>query len=349
MSVTPRSTPDGSAAIPVGEPPGYTAGDVEMLVDAPPGERQNAAVRLHDVLIHMRRQGTVETLRDLHVSEPLLAALMNDSRGIVRSAAAMLAGHTGDTRWVPLLARMAREDDDPFTRMRAVEALGYLSEVSALPLILEVARDPSHPAHRHAIRALGRLGPPAEADLGRLALEHEDEALRRVAAETIARTACSPAWTRFLQALADEPRPDIRQSVIEGFGRSRATRAAAPIVRALAGDPVPAVRETSAEALAVLGDTRTLGALYESALYDPFFTWTVSEPAWPSEADQAAGVRTYPVRDAAARALAALGGEQAWENLAAPVDDLVALPDSGTTEGPADPEGEEESDALAGE
>jgi HEAT repeat protein len=331
MSATPRSNPNDSRATPAAaQSEGYTAADVEMLVNVPPGERQNAALRLHDVLIRMRRDGNAGTLRDLQISETLLAALLNDSSDIVRSVAAMLAGHTGDSRCVALLARMVREDEDSFARIRAVEALGYLGAVSALPLILEVAHDPSHPAYRHAIRALGRLGPTADADLGRLALEHEDEAIRRVAAETIARMASSPAWTRFLQMFANEPRPEIRQSVIEGFGRSRASRAAPPIVGALVSDPMPAVRQTCAEALVMLGDTRTVGALYESALYDSFFVWTVSDlAAGPLEADKALGTRSYPVRVASARALATLGGERVWQELAAPIDDLVALPGGG--------------------
>jgi HEAT repeat protein len=327
MNVMARSIPHDSTAVPIGQSARYTTGDVEALVDVPPGERQGAAVRLHDILIRMRKDGNVGTLRDLHISEQLLAALLNDSRSIVRSVAAMLAGHTGDSRWVPLLERLVREDDDPFARIRAVEALGYLTAVCALPLILEVAHNPSHPAHRHAIRALGRLGPMTDGDLVRLALGHQDEAVRRVAAETIARLASPPAWEQFLHAFANEPRPEIRQSVVEGFGRSRALRAAVPVVRALVEDPAPAVRQTSAEALAMLGDTRTLGALYECALYDPFFTSTFgSASVWPPGADEVSAARRYPVRDAAAEALLALGGEQAWEELASPDDDLVALP-----------------------
>ena len=309
-------------------PPVSSNDDVQGLLNAPRPERHPAAVRLNDILTHMQKEGSVAALRGLSVSDELVTELLADERGIVRSVAAMVAGYTGDSKWVPLLTTLVQEDDDAFVRSRAVEALGYLGAVDSFPLLVAIAEDASHPASCHAVRALGHLGPAAAGTLLRLALEHQADTVRRVAAETIVRGGDPGAWADLLAGLGRADSADVRKSLVDGLGRSRATRAAAPLVRVLMEDRSPEVREAAAEALVALGDTRTIGALYECALYDPSFTSSPGSAwAWPEHGDETTtGGRLYPVREAAAEALLILGGTQAWEEMESHADDLVALP-----------------------
>ncbi|MFB3855187.1 MAG: HEAT repeat domain-containing protein [Vicinamibacterales bacterium] len=309
--------------------------DAQALLEAGPHERHSAAVKLHDALAALRKEGRLGALRELDIEEGPFRDLLADPRGIVRSVAIAVAGYTGNRRWVPMLMKYVKEDPDPFARTRAVEALGHLGATETVPLLAEVAEAPSHPARYHAVRALGRMGSVAESDLARLAFEHPEAAVRRVAVETIARTAEPAAWERFLAALSGTVSIAVRKSAVEGLGRSRAARAAVPLVRALVGDPAPEVREAAADALVALGETRTVGALYEAALYDAY---AVARPrsgaAFSTEREpESATPKLYPVREAAAEALLVLGGIQAWEELESPQDDLVALPNGLETDG----------------
>jgi HEAT repeat protein len=119
----------------------------------------------------------------------------------------------------------------------------------------------------------------------------------------------------------------VRQTLVEGLGRSRIPRAAVPLVRVLVEDGSPVVREAAAGALAMLRETRTIGALFESARYDAYSVpAAMSSDARASDRGKPSGARCYPVREAAAEALRRLGGLQAWEELSASIDDLTVLP-----------------------
>jgi HEAT repeat protein len=229
-SPPPGAGGDGGS-LPFNESAQFGIREAQALLNVPPTERHLAAVKLHDILAALRREGKLGALRDLDLEEGPFREMLEDRNGIVRSVAVAIAGYTGNLRWVPLLMALVRDDIDPFVRTRAVEALGNLGAVEALPLLKEVIETPGHPARHHAVRALARMGPETEPDLLRLAFEHEDEVTRRVAVDTIARSAAPPAWERFLAVLHAPRAIAVRRSAVEGLGRSRATRAAAPLVQ----------------------------------------------------------------------------------------------------------------------
>jgi hypothetical protein len=298
---------------------------VQALAEARPRERHRAAIRLHDMLAQLEKQDRLELLHGVDVSEGVFAQLLTDRQGLVRAVAVRLVGYTGNSRWIPLLAALIQQDHDPFVRTRATEALGNLGAPEAIPTLARIADDRSHPARYHAARALGQLLPLSAPDLVSIAFEHDEQGVRRVAAETLARAADATVWRTFLES-ASEARPaEVRVSVVEGLGASRASRAAAFLVRMLTDDPAPDVRAAAAQALAELRDPRTLGALVESALYDPFCMPTSAGPA-TADRERTLPIRDYPVREASAQAVLMLGGETAWEELATPADSLVALP-----------------------
>jgi HEAT repeat protein len=281
---------------------------------------------LHEALGQMERDGTVSALQDLATPDIPYATLLTDRLAIVRSIMVRIVGCTGDQRWVPQLSRVLKEDADPFVRSNAADALGTLEAVDAMPLLAEVVELQGDPARYHALRALGRFGTAAWNHLIGVAVLHPEEAVRRVAAETVARAGDAQAWEVVRRALGEAPSSAVRKTLAEGFGRSRMARAAVPLVRALIEDGSPEVREAAADALAMLRETRTLGALVESALYDPYAAPRPDEGETGAAGDEPASGAEYPVRSAAAEAVRVLGGAQAWEGLAAPSDDLTALP-----------------------
>jgi HEAT repeat protein len=298
---------------------------VQALLRAEPRERHRAAMKLHDVLAGLQQEDRLAILRDVDLSEGVLAELLADPRGLVRSVVVRLAGYSGKTRWIPMLVGLIQEDGDAFVRQRAVEALGNLGAIEAIPLLAAIADSTVSLARHHAIRALGQMLPLAARDLMSVALDHSDTTSRRIAAETLARHADRETWALFLDAAFSARPLEVRKSLVVGFGCSRAARAAIPIVRTLIDDPSPEVRIAAAEALTALRDQRTLGALFECALYDPFSVPRAEHPDAVAAVSRSGG-REYPVREAAAEALLVLGGEQAWDELASPPCDLVALP-----------------------
>lgn len=306
--------------------PRFDAGDVQSLVGSAAGARHDTAVKLHDVLASMRREGRLNAVSGVQIDEQALRQMLDDPNGLVRSVAVAVAGCTGDRKWVSLCGRLVREDLDPFVRTRAVEALGHLRALESVPLLIEVAESSPHPARYHAVRALGRMGEATAAELLRLAFDNDDGMVRSVAADTIARTASAETWQRFLSAMEENRPVAVRKSLVAGLGRSRTVRAAPPLVRAMVEDPEPEVREAAVDALVALGETRTAGALYECALYDGYF---VDNQARPPLGAGDAGRQLqamYPVREAASEALLVLGGIMAWEELESPEDNLVDLP-----------------------
>ncbi len=274
------------------------AAEVRALVMVRRRHRHRAAVELHDALAQLQRQGRQAILNGLRIPDRVVRRLFVDAQPLVRSVTAQLAGYLGDHQWVPRLVALVDEDRDLFVRARAVEALGSLRALDAIPLLARVAAEAAHPACYHAVRALGHLLPASARPLCAIAIEHGESGLRRQACETIARHADLVVWTAFVAAACKAADARVRTTFVEGLGRSRAARAAEPALRALSGDPAPDVRAAAADALITLGGGQeVVEALVTCSLTDPFFTRTSAAP----------GSCVYPVREAAADALMALG------------------------------------------
>ncbi len=275
---------------------------LQALVDAFRGRNRRAtALLLHEALNHLP-DDRLRSLAALKIRDRAFVRLLRDRHAIVRSVSIRIAGHSGQCRWVPLIAKVLDEDSDGFVRCRAADALGHLEAADAMPLLARVAEDRLDPARYHAVRALGRLGPAACSHLARLSVDHAEEVLRRIAAETIVHFGDSGAWETLTAAVAGATSCEVRKTLVEALGRSRTSRATAPLIDRLAHDGSPIVREAAAEALATLGDTRSIAALLDSARHDPF-----AEPDGTAIGSRASTRWRYPVREAAAEALVVLG------------------------------------------
>lgn len=292
---------------------------VQLLIDAFLDGREGAAAVLDEVLTEMQRAGTTAVLRDVKVEDGPFRALLADHHPAARRSAVAILGYTGDVRWTRQLGRVLREDPDPLVRTTSVDALTRLGSPEVLPELssgVEGARDE---VRYEAIRAIGRLGPPGWWYLVPLATEHADEQVRTVAAETIARCAGAAVWESLVSRVRSARCHEVRRTLVAGFGQSRSARTAQVLVRALIEDESPVVRQAAADALPLLREPRVIGALIDSALYDPH--------AEPVAADAREGTPTlrYPVREAAADALLVLGGPEALASLE-DVPNLVAMP-----------------------
>lgn len=89
------------------------------------------------------------------------------------------------------------------------------------------------------------------------ALDDDDEAVRRVAAEALAKVGTSAALEGLARALRD-PHHDVRLAAVKGLGKI------APDLLAALDDAEWSVRRGAAESLAKLGDSRALPTLLEA-------------------------------------------------------------------------------------
>jgi HEAT repeat protein len=100
----------------------------------------------------------------------------------LRSSALYAMGKTGDSRWLPQLAREL-QGPSPALRYEAANACGDLGDEAALPGLLRLLEDDDQQVQLAAVRALGEIGGiQASRALKRLA--HSEESALREAAES---------------------------------------------------------------------------------------------------------------------------------------------------------------------
>jgi HEAT repeat protein len=185
--------------------------------------------------------------------------------------------------------------DDPEWEVRqaAVESLGVVADVTAVPSLLAAVKsadqvaDPDGAAAVRAstVEALGRIGSaglPAVLE----ALKNRHARLRETAIGALGAIGGSESVSA-LAAMVDDDRSSVRQAAVSALARA-AGPAAIPALRRVLGHKDPASRRTAAEALANVGDAAAVDAL-RGALAD--------------------GDRQ--VRDAAVRALTAIATPEA--------------------------------------
>ncbi len=95
-----------------------------------------------------------KTLEDVPA---LIEALEAPEMG-TRWNAALLLGELGAKAAVPALLARVEKDENARVRRRAIEALGKLRDVSAVPVLLQALKDSDRFVRRDAVRALGNLG-----------------------------------------------------------------------------------------------------------------------------------------------------------------------------------------------
>lgn len=240
-----------------------------------------------------QRSGAALALGLLECTEavpPLLAALNGKEAPRLRTAAADALGTLRHRPAAERLAALAGDEEQPGTlRARALHALGLIGARESLPVLLAAVRDPSEAVRLQAVQALGGF-PVAEAAqaLGTVAALDANLHVARAAVEALGRVG-APAGP-VLASLVRQLRADVTDELVDALTRLSGAEAVAGLCR-LAGASGLSQGDYAAVAEA-LGRQRA------------------PESAGPLAA-QLSGDLRYFNRDAAVRALAELGTEEA--------------------------------------
>lgn len=197
-----------------------------------------------------------------------LAEALNDryeDDASVKVAAAAALAKLRDPSAIPLLVKELLATDDRSSRnvAEALTAFGAL----AVPPLLELLVDPSHPSARvWAARILGRIGDKRAADDLVARLHDRDDLLRMATAEALGSLGDPRSIQPLVRATLRDPAPQVRAHAAGAVARIEGDRAIDVLVAALA-DPDYGTRLRALEAFETIRveDTSHL----ESALRDP--------------------------------------------------------------------------------
>lgn len=212
------------------------------------------------------------------------AFLLRDRSPWVRLGAAYALAANGDTRAMPLIARVLLESDDPRLRAQAALVLGELGNKSAVPLLREaLARDmPLAPAGQRRLMALQmgeamvKLGEQEQIQPIRAALypaRPEDLEATALAARILGEVGdhASENQLALLTARLDDRGnmlpPEVRLSAIYALAQLGRTQGDV-FALAYLDDSTPAVRGLAALCLGEIGKPEHLASL-EPLLADP--------------------------------------------------------------------------------
>ena len=210
--------------------------------------------------------------------------------------------------------------DDPAVRSDAALSLGGLGGESVLAALAEAAlSDPNGVVREAAIQAVAMTDFDLLSDI---LLEHQDEAVRAVAAQGLAATGEDIALGPLTQALLNDLEPEVRQTAAAALGDLGDESALEPLVEALVNNPdsAEAVRAAAAQSLGQLGDAGAVGPLTGSLSEDPDESVRAASASALGELADVEGVEqltetlgggdSIPVRAAAALALGAIAASQ---------------------------------------
>ncbi len=158
------------------------------------------------------------------------------------------------------------QDQDPFLRQSAAEALGQLGDARAVAPLLLLLKDTASDVRRSAAEALGQLGDARAVDPILPLLRDPASEVRRRAIEALGRLEGSRAVDPILPLLKD-PASEVRRRAIEALGQLGDARVVDPILPLLK-DPDWGVRQRAIEALGQLGDARLIET-YLQVLQNP--------------------------------------------------------------------------------
>ena len=195
----------------------------------------------------------------------VLTAALNDPYPDVRRSAVQVLGRLGSLQAVPaVLERLT--DPDAGVRWKAAEALGRLGSLQAVPAVLERLTDPDAGVRWRAAEALGRLGSLQAVPAVLERLTDPDADVRWKAAEALGRLGSLQVVPALLERLTD-PDAVVRQSIVSALEQLGSLQ----VVPALLGrltDLDAGVRWRAVEALGQLGSPQAIPALLER-LTDP--------------------------------------------------------------------------------
>lgn len=213
---------------------------------------------------------------------------------------------------------------DQNVRWAAVRALGELGREEALEPLQGAMNDENPFVRRAAVQALGSLVAQSDSGVTQAltnALADGDQYVRREAIEALERLGPEDGWDPFIYALQDGFR-DIRMAGLRVIGTCAEPWAVDLLVDAL-GDVDPHVRKTATKTLATLGEPAVealIDALsHREWIVRQYAAWALVDIRPVQAVDaliEALEDREAIVREVAARALGAIGDPRADAALA---------------------------------
>lgn len=192
-----------------------------------------------------------------------LVELLHDAQVETRHTAIESIGKLGDPSAVTALLPFVT-NQVPLLREAAVKAIGRLHP-PATPEIaaacIAALADPLEPVRRAAVIALGEIEPSA-AMMAKvlLLLSSPDIGVRRAAAQALVQID-STSWISQLASALQDADPDVRQSLIAALGEWGGLSAGSWLKGQLARDPSPAVRIETVYRLGKIGGSEAIAAL----------------------------------------------------------------------------------------
>jgi HEAT repeat protein len=212
---------------------------------------------------HEARQSAATALGKLGdpaMREPLLVEVERrlDSDPTLVAYIAKVLGELGNPRAIPALRQLVSHGD-PDVQLEASFALARLGP-DAIPIMLEILKDPSHLGRRYVCRALCSQAcvPAIPILLEILENREDDKFVRGEAARGLGRYGKSPDIYPALVNVLENEHDEIRSSALSALGYL-GNRAAFELILAQLQDPE--LRYTAVMALGDLGDSRACGAL----------------------------------------------------------------------------------------
>jgi HEAT repeat protein len=173
----------------------------------------------------------------------------------------------------------SRRPEDVLVRRYLVLVLGRLGEKSAVPVLLQSAKDADPDTRLYSVWALGKIGDPAGFEAVLASSESDDAGARKMAAYVLGQLGDRRAIPR-LKVLAEDRVADVRWNAaiaLAGFGdrtglpvlRSMIDREALARQATMSSDQIEAAMINALKALARLRDPDTLPMIDKLAREDP--------------------------------------------------------------------------------
>lgn len=213
---------------------------------------------LADPEVAVPAAGALARIGDRTAFEGLLA-LLGDADPAVRQAAVAALNSIGHpdmpARVLPLL-----EDRDESIRESALRIAGYFGYPECFDAVLARTRDESEAVRRAAVESLPFFDDPRAVSALAQALERDTPAVRAGAASALGRIGTPEALDTLAKGL-DDPDAWVRFATLRALGPIRDARFGPRLLDALRDDPAPQVRLAAIDAVGRMGTAEALDAL----------------------------------------------------------------------------------------
>lgn len=202
--------------------------------------------------------GALGAIGDPRAFEPLLAHLDHGHAAVRQAAVASLNSLAHPA--LPARARALLDHDSPRVRESAARIAGYFGFAECVERLIALCADDDEGVRRAAVEQLAHLDDPRALSVLVDALRSGSTGVRAAAARGLAHLDAPSALAAVLSALAD-PDPWVRYYAARSAGHLRLGGAVAALREVATADEVSPARIAAIEALGAIGDSSAIDAL----------------------------------------------------------------------------------------